>query len=65
MPKQRSNSAILRERKRYERLATRTRRFSEAWDDFAREFNVAALNLDPDEIFSGVRNDDHGRDVGL
>jgi hypothetical protein len=33
-------------------------RFSEAWEQFTREVDLSELNLDPDEIFAGVRDDD-------
>jgi hypothetical protein len=41
----------------------RKRRFSEAWDEFRREIDLAALNLDPDEVFSSVRDHSPGRDT--
>lgn len=57
--------AVLLGRRQYERLAGGTRRFSEAWDEFTRNVDVVALNLDPDEIFAGVREEDPGRDSRL
>ncbi len=57
--------AVLLGRREYERLATRARRFSEAWNDFAQEVDLRELHLDPDEIFGGVRDRRPGRDVGL
>ncbi len=56
--------AVLIGRKQYERLAARSRRFSEAWDDFAREVQLSDLEIDPNEVF-GVRDSRPGRDVGL
>ena len=49
----------------YDRLTSRRRTFSEAYDEFTREYDLATLYLDPDEIFSDVRDDDPGRDVKL
>ena len=51
--------------KQYERLASPKRSFSEAWDDFSREFSPAKLKIDPDEVFGAVRDKDPGRDSGL
>ena len=47
--------AVLIGRKQYERLATPSRHFSEAWDDFAGEAELDALDIDPDEVFADVR----------
>lgn len=41
--------AVLIGRKQYDRLVSRRRRFSEAWNDFVREVDLAALNINPDE----------------
>ena len=57
--------AVLIGRKEYERLATRSRRFSEAWRGFTREVELSELAIDPDEIFSDLRDARPGRDVGL
>jgi antitoxin Phd len=57
--------AVLIGRREYERLAARSRRFSEAWDDFRREIDLAELNIDPDQVFADVRDDAPGREVGL
>lgn len=56
--------AVLIGRKQYERLATRSRRFSDA-DEFTRDVNLAELAIDPDEIFNDVRDPRPGRDPGL
>ncbi|PYQ26635.1 MAG: prevent-host-death family protein [Acidobacteria bacterium] len=50
--------AVLVGRRQYERLTGNARRFSEALDEFRREIDVAALQIDPDEIFGGVRDQD-------
>lgn len=57
--------AVLIGRKQYERLANRSRRFSEAWNEFTREVELSELAIDPDEIFSGLRDMRPGREVGL
>ncbi|HEX9986235.1 MAG TPA: type II toxin-antitoxin system prevent-host-death family antitoxin [Thermoanaerobaculia bacterium] len=57
--------AVLIGRKEYERLASKTRRFSEAWAEFNREVELSELEIDPDEIFGEVRDARPGRDVGL
>ena len=57
--------AVLIGRKQYERLATRSRRFSDAWNEFTREVDLAALAIDPDEIFNDVRDPRPGRDPNL
>lgn len=57
--------AVLIGRKQYERLVTRSRRFSEAWDDFVRDVEPATLGIDPDEVFADVRDAAPGRDTDL
>ena len=46
--------AVLIGRKQYERLVKRSRKFSEAWDDFTREVDLQELDINPDEVFAGV-----------
>ena len=41
------------------------RRFSEAYGDFTREFDLEELAINPDELFAGARDDIHGREVDL
>lgn len=57
--------AVLLGRQHYERLTAGTRRFSEAWDEFRSEVDLAELDVDPDEIFADARDRDPGRDAGL
>lgn len=57
--------AVLIGRRQYERLATRSRRFSDAWDEFTRDVDLAELAIDPDEIFNELRDTRPGRDIGL
>ncbi|HEX6159430.1 MAG TPA: type II toxin-antitoxin system prevent-host-death family antitoxin [Thermoanaerobaculia bacterium] len=48
--------AVLIRRKQYDRLASRSRRFSEAWKEFTREVQLSELAIDPDAIFSDLRD---------
>jgi hypothetical protein len=48
--------AVLIGRKQYERLVTRSRRFSEAWDEFVRDIEPAKLEIDPDKVFADSRS---------
>lgn len=57
--------AVLLGRREYERLVMRNRRFSEAWNEFKRDVDLRDLQIDPDEIFDGVRDPLPGRNVGL
>lgn len=57
--------AVLIGRKQYERLVSRSRRFSEAWRDFTSAVDLAGLEIDPDAVFAGVRDDAPGRDTAL
>ena len=57
--------AVLIGRRQYERLAARSRRFSDAWDEFVREVDLSQLTIDPDEIFDEVRDKGPGREIGL
>ena len=57
--------AVLIGRRQYERLILKFRGFSEAYEDFTREINLAELGIDPDELFAGGRDDSHGREVDL
>jgi len=57
--------AVLIGKKRYERLVSGSRHFSAAWEEFARHVEVAALDIDPDEVFADVRDQAAGRDTKL
>lgn len=50
--------AVLLGRKDYDRLASSSRRFSEAWNDFSRKVDLAEIATDPDEIFARTRDTD-------
>lgn len=53
--------AVLIGLREYERLAGRGRRFSAAWDDFASKVDLAALDIEPEDVFADVRDRDPGR----
>lgn len=55
--------AVLVGRKQYDRLTAASRTFGEAWEKFSRNVDLRQANIDPDEIFSDVRDDAPGRDV--
>ena len=57
--------AVLIGRRQYLRLTSRYRSFSEAYGEFTRAFALEELAIDPDQVFSGVRDDIHGREVDL
>ena len=57
--------AVLIGRKQYDRLVTRSRRFSDAWDEFAKTVDLAASDIDPDEVFAEVRDRAPGRETNL
>jgi prevent-host-death family protein len=57
--------AVLIGRKQYERLTSGYRPFSEAWDEFTRKVWPADANIDPDEVYRGVRDKDPGREPDL
>lgn len=57
--------AVLIGRKQYERLAGRSVSFSLAWSEFSKNVELSTLAIDPDEIFSDVRDARPGRDIGL
>jgi hypothetical protein len=57
--------AVLIGQKEYQRLVSRSRTFSEAWADFTRDVDLEELDIDPDEVFAGVRDQSPGRDGGL
>jgi antitoxin (DNA-binding transcriptional repressor) of toxin-antitoxin stability system len=57
--------AVLIGRQEYVRLASRHRRFKEAYADFTREINLKELAINPKEVFSGARDGAYGREVDL
>ena len=57
--------AVLIGWKAFERLAAGRRRFTEAYAAFAKDADLQALGLDPDEVFGAVRDMTPGRDIEL
>ena len=57
--------AVLIGRKDYERLVAGRKSFSEAYDEFVRTHDLKELDIDPDEVWAGVRSHEPGRDVKL
>jgi len=58
--------AVLIGRREHERVNGRPRKtFAEAYDEFRRKVDLEELDIDPDEVFSDVRDPTPGRDVDL
>ena len=57
--------AVLVGRKEYDRLTAPSRTFGDAWETFSHAVDLRQANIDPDEIFSDVRDDTLGRDARL
>ncbi len=57
--------AVLVGRKEYDRLNSTSHTFGDAWAKFSRAIDLSQANIDPDEIFSDVRDDTPGRDTRL
>ncbi len=57
--------AVLVGRKEYDRLTATSRTFGDAWKKFSRSVDLRQANIDPDEIFSDVRDNAPGRDSEL
>ncbi len=54
--------AVVISTSRYENLTTNWSSFSESYQRFRQEHDLAGLDLDPAEIFDGVRDPSPGRD---
>jgi prevent-host-death family protein len=57
--------AVLIGWRQYERLVSRSRRFSEAWAEFSENPDFQDVEIDPDEVFGAVRDMSPGRDPEL
>ena len=57
--------AMLSSRRRFEQLAFTHSSFAETHRTFAESVGLVNLDLDPDQLFAGVRADTQGRDVHL
>lgn len=57
--------AVLIGRRQFEQLTSGHRGFAEAYEQFRRRFDLAGLDIDPDELFATARDKTRGRDVRL
>jgi prevent-host-death family protein len=57
--------AVIVGRAQYEQWTSPARRFANAYADFARSVDLAALSIDPDDVFAEARARTGGRDVSL
>ncbi len=57
--------AVLIGHEEFERLASGTRDFAEAYEKFLESYPLAELDIDPDEVFRDVRDQSPGREVSL
>ena len=49
----------------YAKLLGRGQHFSAAWDAFRAQVDVPSLEIEPEEVFAGVRDTSPGRDADL
>lgn len=54
--------AVLIGTNEFERMAEEAPSFKEAYEKFRREYDLVELNIDPDEVFAGIRDPSPGRD---
>lgn len=57
--------AVLVGRRDYDRLTAPSRTFGEAWERFSDSVDLRQANIDPDEIFSDLRDSAPGRETKL
>lgn len=57
--------AVLIGHRQYERLSSPLRSFSQAYEEFTREFDLRELAIDPEELFAGARDQTRGREISL
>lgn len=57
--------AVLVGHRQFERLSGNQPGFAAAYREFLEETDLSELDLDPDELFEGVRDKSPGRDVSL
>lgn len=57
--------AVLVGHRHFKRLAGKRRGFAAAYREFLETTDLSELDLDPDELFEGVRDRSPGRDVPL
>jgi prevent-host-death family protein len=54
--------AVLIGTNEFEQMAKEAPSFKEAYEKFRREYDLVELDIDPDEVFAGVRDPSPGRD---
>jgi len=54
--------AVLMGIEEFARLAEGRRDFWEAYEEFRRHYDLSHLDIDPDDVFDGVRDPSPGRD---
>lgn len=57
--------AVLLSKQEYERLKSSTVGFFDACTAFRKKADLSDLNIDPEEVFGGLRERDSGREVDL
>ena len=57
--------AVLIGSRQYRRLTSKRPRFVETYEKFAKDFDLAALDINPDEVFAGAGDQTRGREVDL
>ena len=57
--------AVLIGQRQFRRLTARRRSFTQAYDGFLANVDLAELALDPDQLFAAARRETTGRAVGL
>ena len=57
--------AVLVGHRQFRRLSGNRRGFAAAYREFLETVDLSELDLDPDELFEGVRDKSPGRDVSL
>ena len=57
--------AVLISTSEYERMIARRKKFSAAWDAFRDAVDLPSLEIEPEEVFAGVRSASPGRDPEL
>ena len=57
--------AVLVGHRQFQRLSTNRRGFAAAYREFLEAVDLSELDLDPDELFEGVRDKAPGREVPI
>jgi prevent-host-death family protein len=57
--------AVLISKREYDRLQARSTGFWDAYKAFANDVNLNELNIDPAEVFAGLRDRAAGREIEL